>query len=252
MIIVLPGMSGGTVFVIFGIYEQLMLDLAKFKLRPYWKLLVGTLIGIFIGGTVFATFFLRFRDLTAAFLLGSLLASIRTVLGKNKEVSLNTAFFFGIGALSGFLMAGEPIGIAVEVERISPLLLIAGGAAATAAMIIPGVPGSSVLIAMGIYDTMIFSIKTMEYSNLFFFTLGSIIGIVLLVKILEQLYMRYQVILSYFFAGLILGSTRALIPHSFGILVVTLFSIGFGLVWLWSGEKQKEKKSLTEVRGASI
>ena len=56
-IIVLPGMSGGTVFVIFGIYEDMVRDLVRFKIKPYIPLLAGMLVGIFLGGLAFAFFF---------------------------------------------------------------------------------------------------------------------------------------------------------------------------------------------------
>ena len=56
-VIVLPGMSGGTVFVILGIYEQMIKDLVRFNLKPYLPLLAGALIGIFLGGMAFALFF---------------------------------------------------------------------------------------------------------------------------------------------------------------------------------------------------
>lgn len=239
LILVLPGMSGGTVLLIFGIYEDLVKDLLKLKLKPYIPLILGLILGIYIGGYTFAVFFESHRDLTVLFLLGCLLASTRAVLNNVPKLNKKYLFFLLSGALLGASTAGEPLGVAVEVEAANWMLLMLGGALSSAAMIIPGVPGSSVLILLGIYDTILFSIKELEIINLFFYGLGSLTGIVLLLKLLEQLFQRFKPQLSYFFAGLIIGSARILLPSTLSFESILLFVIGFASVWFWSKKDDK-------------
>ena len=241
LILVLPGMSGGTVLLIFGIYESLIKDLLALKVKPYVPLALGLLLGIYIGGYTFAVFFESHRDLTVLFLLGCLLASTRAVLGGVSTTKLNKRMilFLLTGALLGISTASEPLGLAVEVETVKWWLLMLGGALSSAAMIIPGVPGSSVLILLGIYDTILFSIKELELVNIFFYALGSLIGIVLLLKLLEQLFERYKPQLSYFFTGLIIGSARILLPSRLSFLGILLFFVGFASVWFWSKKEQE-------------
>ena len=235
LIMVMPGMSGGTAFLIMGIYEQLILDLGKLRLRPYIPLLIGIIAGLFVGGTVFALVFQAYRDVTAALLLGCILASIRAVVSSAPRINgLRASFMFG-GLVLGLLMAGEPLAVVSDGTLTPPLLLVIGGAFATAAMVIPGVPGSSVLIAMGIYDSILLYVKELAAVQLAYFGIGALLGLFLLVKLLENLYTHYRDVLSYFFAGLIVGAARAVVPLTFGPGIVFAFAIGFVAVWRWSG-----------------
>ncbi|MCC5910746.1 MAG: DUF368 domain-containing protein [Clostridiaceae bacterium] len=245
-IIVLPGMSGGTVFVIFGIYENILKDLVRLNIKPYIPLILGAIVGIFISGTLFALFFEEFRDETAIFLMGCLLASTRAVLKGNKKTNLKSILFLLLGATIGFYMSGEPIGLTMVDEDVSLALLIVGGAISSAAMIIPGIPGSSALIVLGIYDSILYYIKELELFNLAMFGMGSALGIALLAKLLNKMYEKYRNIISYFFAGLILGSARALIPYYFKSSLIVIFIIGFSLVWIWSGKEEQQSVGLRE------
>lgn len=235
-ILVLPGMSGGTVFVIFGIYEDLVHDLVRLRIKPYLPLLGGVLIGIFISGSLFSLFFETYRNETVVFLLGCLLASIRAVLKCCPEVNKGRVVFFLGGVALGFMLGADPIGGVQSLEEVGTTYLFIGGALASATMVLPGLPGSSVLIAMGIYDTVLYYLSDLVWSRLLVFGAGSLVGMVLLVHILEKVYDRYRGLISYFFAGLILGSSRALIPNDFSLLMPILFIIGFTAVWVWSGK----------------
>ena len=135
-------------------------------------------------------------------------------------------------------MVGEPVNILTAGEDVSTVVLFVGGALASAAMIIPGVPGSSVLIVLGIYDTMLFYIKELAIEKLLIFGTGSVAGIFLLVSLLERLYEKHRAVISYFFVGLILGSSRGLLPYKFSLPILMLFLVGFSIVWYWSGKSE--------------
>jgi len=236
-IIVLPGMSGGTVFVIFGIYEDMVRDLVRLKLKLYIPLLGGMLVGIFLGGMAFALFFESYRDLTVAFLLGCLLASIKSVLKACPGLNTKRLVCLLIGLAIGYYMVGEPFNLVTKHDDVEWYLLIIGGALSSAAMIIPGVPGSSVLIIMGIYDSVLSYIKDLNLIKLAIYGIGSAAGAILLLNLLEKIYNRYRELLSYSFAGLILGSSRALLPYTYSFSVLLTCTIGFIIVWVWSGKE---------------
>lgn len=236
-IIVLPGMSGGTVFVILGIYENLIKDIVKLNIKPYIPLLIGAVGGIFVGAFVFAVVFENYRNATVAFLLGCLLASIKSVLKYCPGVNAKRLTALGVGFLVGYYMVGDPISIVNAGENVNWFILFIGGAFASAAMIIPGIPGSSVLIVMGIYDSLLYYIKEFDILHLSIFAAGSAVGIFSLVNLLAKIYDRYRGIISYFFAGLILGSSRALLPNRFTLAVAIAFSVGFIMVWYWGGKE---------------
>lgn len=235
-VMVLPGMSGGTVFVIFGIYEQLVHDLVRFRVKPYLPLLGGVLVGIFLSGSMFSLFFEVYRNETAVFLLGCLLASIRAVLRCCPTLSKARILSMAAGIILGFLLGADPIGAVTDMEEVGLLYLFAGGALASATMVLPGLPGSSVLIVMGIYDTVLFYLAELVIGRLLVFGIGSLAGMFLLVNLMETFYDRHRGIISYFFAGLILGSSRALIPYELNGWIFPLFFLGFIVVWIWSGK----------------
>lgn len=236
-IMVLPGMSGGTLFVIFGIYEKLVRDLANRIFKPYIPLLIGIMVGIFASGFLFAWFFTKYRDQTSVFLLGCLLASIRAVLNCCPGINNRRVIFMSIGVIIGFSLGNDPIGSTSVMEEISGIYLFVAGALSSATMVLPGLPGSSVLIVMGVYDTVLFYLSELVIPKLAVFGIGSILGMVLLVHALEKLYDQHRAIISYFFAGLILGSARTLLPHSFELEGIVFLMIGFIPVWKWSEGK---------------
>lgn len=238
LVVILPGMSGGTVFLIMGLYEKMIADLVRFNLRPYVPIFGGMVIGILVGGTAFALVFERFRDVTVAFLFGSLLASVRAVLGGGPRPNVPRTLTLLVGLVTGLVFGAEPMVMAQEVVMVSPITLLIGGALSTAAMVLPGVPGSSILIIMGIYDTMLYYIKEIVLGQLAIFAVGSVGGLFLLAYVLDKLYARYRDLLSYFFAGLILGSTRALLPAGFTLFVLVSFVLGFMVVWILSRKGQ--------------
>lgn len=237
-IIVLPGMSGGTVFLILGIYNRLVSDIARLNLKPYLPLAAGTIGGIFLGGTTFALLLGSYRNLTVAFLLGFLLASIKTVLAGRSYPTPSRVGIMLAGMFLGYVLSGEPVGIVGQRADINPLFLAIGGALSSATMFIPGVPGSSVLVVMGIYDNMLFYLKEFAVFNLAIFAFGGLLGILFLAKMLDRLYERFQTPVAYFFAGLIAGSARVLLPASWTAASFLAFITGFFIVWRWGGGRK--------------
>lgn len=207
---------------------------------------IGPLVGIYLGGIAFTLFFQNYRDATAAFLLGLLLASIKPVIADCPKPRKNDVIAVIAGTIISLLMVEEGIGTVIKVD-VSWYILFIGGALATATMIIPGIPGNAVLILLGIYDSMIYFIAELNILNLLIYGVGGIVGILLLANVLNIIYNNHKVILSYFFAGLILGSARGLIPGYFDPAFIPLFLIGFGLVWRFS-QKEKEVETGIETK----
>ena len=183
-------------------------------------------------------FFESHRDVTMAFLLGCLLASVKSVLKSYTGLNTVRIIFLLIGLALGYYMVGEPFNLFAKHDDVEWYILIIGGALSSAAMIIPGIPGSSVLIIMGIYDSILSYIKEFQLIKLSIYGLGAVGGAVLLLNLLESIYDKYREQLSHCFAGLILGSARALLPYNFGTPVLFAWIIGFTAVWIWSGKEQ--------------
>lgn len=235
IIVVLPGMSGGTLLLILGMYKKLLADLSRLRILPYIPFVVGAAGGIYISGMTMTYLFLAYRNLASALLLGSVLASIRAVLGNNPAPNLTRVLIGLLGVVVGYLMAGEPMGLIAGAPETGALLLVLGGAIASATMLVPGIPGSSVLIVLGIYDNVLRYLAELNFVRLGFFALGSLVGIFALANVLDKLYSRHRLAIGWFFSGLIVGSVKMLLPTApFNLLpLVAAFAIGFALVWVW-------------------
>ena len=98
------------------------------------------------------------------------------------------------------------------------------------------VSGGSALIIMNLYDDVIIAVNQWQLLNLSVFTGGLLAGLFALARLLAALYRRYTDIISYLLAGLILGSTRALLPS--GITAgVAIAALAGALLVIFFGER---------------
>lgn len=237
-IVVLPGMSGGTLLLIMGIYEKLLRDLSRLRILSWIPFIFGAGGGILLSGIALTWMLQEYRDIVSAFLLGSILASVKPVLGEHFQFSTLRTVLFLVGGALGLLLAGEPIGIVDEMVAPSLGLLFFGGAVASAAMLVPGIPGSSMLIVLGIYDSILRSLARLDWVTLVVFAAGAVVGIFGLANALDKLFTRYRAPLGWFFAGLIIGSGRMLLPaFDTPVLIVLAMVVGFSAVWIWGDYK---------------
>lgn len=235
--IVLPGMSGGTMLLILGLYENILSDISKFRLLRWLPFALAVMVGVLISGKVFTTLFVAYRDLTVSFLMGSIIASVKAVIGPAPKFTFFNGLWLLLGLTVGFLLAGEPVGFFEPEQGVNWILLFVGGALATAAMLIPGIPGSSVMIIMGIYDKVLSYLANMTLLPLFVYLVGGFVGLMSLAKLVDAFYARYRVPVSWFLSGLIVGSVRAMLPSGYVPGIVVAFIVGFALVWVWTSIK---------------
>ncbi len=236
LVILLPGMSGGTVLLIFGFYEELLKDLSKLRFFKYRYVFIGGVLGVLAGGRLFAFLFRSHREFTMAVLMGALLASIKSVLANVPKLNRKFALLFAIGLCVGVLSVQEPLS-ASTLREIGPVTLFVAGALSSAAMIIPGLPGSSVLILMGVYEEIIFYVSAVRIDKLVAYGIGALVGMLFLVKLLAVLYDKWRSELSYLFSGIIIGSARILMPSAVTFEAVGGFLLAFALTWFLSTEK---------------
>lgn len=225
---ILPGLSAGTVILILGFYRQFLQDLSVMRIRPYLLMIAGAVAGGLIG--VFAISFLleHYSLVIMAFLMGMLLASVKTVITyRGKSLLQPWPLIFGI---AGFLMTWFVICDPTRTFTLLPpggfLHFFIGGALASATMILPGVSGSSVLIIINLYNDVIYAVSNWQWIKLIFFTAGFGFGLLGLARLLSYLYHRYHALISFLLAGLIIGSTRALLPEHFSILFFVVACTG--------------------------
>jgi len=235
IIIIMPGISGGTVLLALGLYEDLMKDLARLRLIPWLPLVAGMGAGILLSGWLLNWLFMKYTAIILAFLLGCILASTKTVLGQDYYPNLKRLVSLVLGLAAGLVLAGISDFGTADASAPGALSLLLGGALSSAAMILPGVPGNTILIIMGIYEDLLRALAELEWMTLVIFAAGSVLGIVGLSNALDKIYARYRDILNWLFVGLIVGSSGMMIPESLeNPMIFALVTIlGFTLVWKW-------------------
>ncbi len=235
--VILPGLSAGTVILILGFYKQFIDDLSRFRLRPYLPHLIGAAAGALAGARVIGYFLTNHADLLLSFLLGMIVASVPVILmheGKIIKPRLWPLLSAGAAAaLAWFLFCNPTPGWTALPEGSYHHFFVAGAVAA-AAMILPGVSGSSALVMMNLYDEMILAVNHWQWCRLALFSAGALVGIFVLARLLAALYRRHHDIVSFTLAGLLLGATRSLLPSAFSLPALTAALSGAAAVLLLS------------------
>jgi putative membrane protein len=225
---VIPGVSGGTIAFITGIYEELIdsiksfdleaLQLAlKFKVREFikhtnLKFLIAVGVGVITSIVSLAKLleyvFINHETLTMAFFFGLIVSSVYLV---GKQIGKwNTAAIFML-----LLGAGIAVGIAFlkpAQENANPLWIFLCGIVAISSMILPGLSGSYVLLIMGNYLLILNAISNLKFAILIPMSLGCGIGLVAFSHILSYIFKHFRNGTVGLLTGFVAGSLAIIWP----------------------------------------
>lgn len=224
---VVPGVSGGTMAFIMGIYEELVNSIKSFNWQVLkaslglrfgevlaavpWRFLVVLGVGILGAFVTLAgpiSWLLDHRPVFLyAFFFGLILASIVAV-SRQIHWSPVAYLFLGFGAVVAYLVVGL---VPVEMPHNQWALFLSGMAAITA-MILPGISGSFILLILGQYEFVIDSMKEGAVLNLLPLALGCVVGILGFVRILSWLLKNYHQWTIALLVGFMVGSLRKIWP----------------------------------------
>ena len=227
--VIIPGVSGGTIMVIFGMYEKMLMDLLRFHIKPYIAMGIGALVGVFAGGALLSFLFDNHPDPTYAFILGCLMMSIPLILKRTRGFTLNRWILLITGAVLSFSMLELPtlfIGGELTVAQI-----FLAGFVSSSTMMIPGISGSAVLIVLGLYESILEAVREFQMGTLLVFVTGAATGVFMLAKVLKTLFALYMSEILFFFTGLIIGSFKMVMPGTIGFFPLVTFGMGLALVY---------------------
>lgn len=228
---VIPGVSGGTVALVVGIYERVVKNAstivsglvsllklqfgaaaANFK-KADWRFLLILLLGMFsavIGGAALLEPLLETEpELMRALFAGLIVASLAVPYGLAGKWKLQHYGLAVIAALAAFLLTNLPRAAEASPEWWQ---IIGAAALAVCALALPGVSGSFLLLAMGFYAPTISAVNDRNFGYLGLFIIGAIVGLGLFSKVLEFVLAKYRTITMVVMTGLMVGSLRALWP----------------------------------------
>lgn len=225
----IPGVSGGTIALILGIYEDLIAALKSVNLRFLFPLAIGIAGALLAGAKVIPTVIENYPLATQAFFCGLILASVREPF-RRLEKRGRIEFLIG---LVGFCLAFIIVGLTQPFLHTSSLVFIfICGFIAISAMILPGISGALILVLLGQYKTILEALRDLEIPIIVSFTLGCLAGILIFARFLSFLLHRCHSQTMAFLIGLMLGSLRAVWPEKVNPLIITAFLVGLGLVFL--------------------
>ena len=228
---VIPGVSGGTIAVVFGAYSDLIgaasLDIKTIKanFKIYLCLFGGMGLGALLFARLFRLVYERFPVQTNFFFVGLIVGSIFIIFDlvreKEKESSFTKVskivwFFIGLSImLTLYFFKGAAASSTAAIETLSLgnfILLFLIGFAGAAAMVIPGISGSFLLLILGAYYTVIKAITDFNIPVLIPIGLGVLTGFILSARLIGFLMEKFPKITYAFILGLVAGSIRHMLP----------------------------------------
>lgn len=226
---VVPGVSGGTIAFISGIYEELLSSISSFNfgliktlrkegIKSVWNqvnanFLLALFTGIFISIVSLAKAIKWLLEnepvLLWSFFFGLVLASIIYIGKQITKWNIGSIVLLIAGAgLAYYITTLKPM----VSENSSPLFLFLAGAIAICAMILPGISGAFILVLLGAYKPILAAVNDRNYTIVGAVGLGAIVGLLTFSRILKWLFKNYKNYTLAILTGFIVGSLNKIWP----------------------------------------
>lgn len=227
---IVPGVSGGTIAFISGIYDRLLgaINSIKFSIfktlknkgiAAVWKEIDATFLIVLFSGILISVKLLSSPILYLiekkpvmiwSFFFGLVLASIWFVGKQIKKYDVINIVLFLIGACFAYWIT--TIETAVNEDGISLLFIFISGAIAICAMILPGISGAFILMLLGVYKLVVSSIKSLDFTIILIFGFGCVVGLLSFSRVLKWLLSNKRAQTLAVLTGFLLGSLNKIWP----------------------------------------
>ena len=228
---IIPGVSGGTLMITLGIYEEVIETISHFfknikkSLKFVIPIGIGMILSILILSKIISVCLEKYPYPTTFFFIGLIIGGIpllwkRASAAKRKYSNwLVFLITFGIVLLFTFLKSGDYIISFENLNLYGYIGLFIVGMISAATMVIPGISGSFVLMLLGYYEPIVNTIKDLTNMSLLShnllilipFGLGIVIGIIVVAKLIEWLLKKYPIKTYYGVLGFVIASIIAII-----------------------------------------
>lgn len=216
---ILPGLSGGVLAVIFGIYDPLIRFLANLRHKFLKNILyflpvaIGAAIGIVLFAVVvekaFGIYAAQFVCLFVGFVAGTFPSLYRTAGKQGRKLSDIWILILSTLAIFLLMLIGEQ-----QLTAVTPNIFVwmGSGLLMGLGLIVPGMSPSNFLIYFGLYDKMATGIKDFDFAVIIPLIIGFIICILLFSKLASWLFKKYYSGMYHFILGMVTGSSLAIFP----------------------------------------
>ncbi len=225
---VVPGVSGGTIAFISGIYEELIESINKINLgalkvlrkeglKAFWNHINGTFFLFLFAGIVVSiaslakvvTYFLEVHPvLIWSFFFGLIVASVWLIGKTIKKWSIGIIITLLIGTAIAFYISSIQSVASVDAKWF----ILLSGALAICAMILPGISGSFILVLLGSYHVVLDAVKTRDFMIIGLFLIGCVFGILTFARLLKYLFNHFKEITIALLTGFMIGSLYKVWP----------------------------------------
>ena len=216
----IPGVSGSTIALLFRVYEHIIISAKALTSLGFWQnpiyefkkydllSIIVLMIAMALGVLLFSNAIVYvFENYTEAFnaVIGLTMLAISAYIvyrATNSEFSLNFISFLVVGLLVGYILGNFNF----SNSELSIISVFLAGVIAFSFFIVPGISGSAILVALGLYEVIIKAIAELNLEILIPFGFGCLISLIVLPRLILKIYSNYKSSLDMFFAGLILTS----------------------------------------------
>ena len=243
---VIPGVSGGTMLVVFGVFDRLTEAISGIKkIFQNFAFLVtfalGAGAGILLSAKVIGSMFATYAVQTNMFFIGLILGGVPLILKlgtaeKKVKPLCIIPFLFSMAVvitltvlekLEIFTMTAENVS---GFDIIFSLKMVVSAAIAAVTMIIPGISGSFMMMLLGVYETIIGALNDWNFYIIIPFALGAVAGIIFGAKLISILIKKNKLMVYSTIMGMVIGSVYAVLPDGFGFNLQSGYGFAFMLV----------------------
>ncbi|MCL4238094.1 MAG: DUF368 domain-containing protein [Anaerolineae bacterium] len=223
-----PGVSGGTMALLFGIYEELIhsIRIVSSKVPRLvlqgeirnavsavpWAFLVpvgaGMMVALFSLAQLLSHLLDNHPVFVWSFFFGLVAASVWIVGRRVGHWDMKAYGMLAVGAVATYVLVGA---VPVETSTALPVFFVSG-MIAIVAMILPGISGSFILVLIGKYTQVLDLVTSRDLITLGVFTLGAVVGLALFSRVLSYMFQHHHTTLMAFLTGVLLGSLRKVWP----------------------------------------
>ncbi len=225
---VVPGVSGGTIAFIAGIYERLLNALRSFGpqiwlifrqsgVQGVWRHIDGTFLLVLFGGILTSIVTLAslishllevYPELIWAFFFGLILGSVWLIATQIRQRTSAVWICLVLGTLAAYMITE----LSPREMEVTLFTLFFSGMIAICAMILPGISGSFILLVMGMYAPILAAVKSLHFSVLFVFACGCVVGLLSISHFLSWMLRRFHDVTLALLTGIMLGSLNKIWP----------------------------------------
>ena len=242
----IPGVSGGTIAFILGIYDELLLSISGFFSRD-WKKHIRFLLplGIGVGAALLLLsrlieYLLKNYHAPTQFFFIGLIIGVLPLIAKQADVKKNFTWkHFLIILIMGAALASVAFIKPMDATPITSLTasnaigLFLAGWAGSMAMLLPGISGSFILLLLGVYSTAIGALSNLNLPILLVIGAGVIVGLIVSSKVISYLLTHFTYVTFAVIIGLIIGSVFVVypgIPSDGTFMVMCALTLFIGLL----------------------